>query len=389
VTSKNEVLRYIWQHQSVHRKQMVSVFNCRPNLITDTVRELISEKWVSESGRKAIKQGRAPITLKVNTEDKAVVAASYHHNLRVAIVNSAGNILLEEKKSKISSKPEQIAQQISELAGNLSGKYKGEIIGVGIADPGMVDPVKNEVIKSSTFPEWKNVPMARLVSEKTKLPALLGDSSRFSAMAQYWALPEFREAGKTMFYVDYDTNLGFVLVTPEGLFTGASFAGELAHVVMDTEGPDCKCGARGCLEVLAGGYALIEKVNTRLSSGAESSLKNQKDISIINILEAAAAGDRLAKSAVSGVLPVFALALALAVSAYHPSVIVVGAGTREASIYLSHALGNALFARLQPELASMTEVRAGEESGTLVLSGAGLTVFNEIIMKEKTRFIKA
>jgi len=42
------------------------------------------------------------------------------------------------------------------------------------------------------------------------------------------------------------------------LFRGArGHAGELGHVIVDPRGPECHCGARGCLEQLAGKEALL------------------------------------------------------------------------------------------------------------------------------------
>ena len=43
---------------------------------------------------------------------------------------------------------------------------------------------------------------------------------------------------------------GEVFVGPDG------GAGEIGHVTVDADGPDCRCGANGCLEAFAGMDAL-------------------------------------------------------------------------------------------------------------------------------------
>ena len=44
---------------------------------------------------------------------------------------------------------------------------------------------------------------------------------------------------------------------------GAGTAGEIGHVSIDARGPVCRCGSRGCVELSAGGRALVE--HARLS----------------------------------------------------------------------------------------------------------------------------
>jgi len=36
-------------------------------------------------------------------------------------------------------------------------------------------------------------------------------------------------------------------------------AGELGHITIDLNGPSCRCGNRGCLEALAGGWAIAQR----------------------------------------------------------------------------------------------------------------------------------
>ena len=56
------------------------------------------------------------------------------------------------------------------------------------------------------------------------------------------------------------TGIGGGVVSGGRVLTGASnSAGELGHMTIDLHGPPCTCGNRGCLEALAGGWAIARR----------------------------------------------------------------------------------------------------------------------------------
>lgn len=384
-SSKAQVLRHIWQHPGVCRKQIASTLDCRPNLVTDLVRVLLDEKWVSEERGEAKSQGRAPIALQVNRNGKAAVAVRYGHDgLTTALINASGEVVRQRELKRAPTEPQALARAIGKAISSLTRGFKGDVIGVGVTDPGMVDGKRGRVVKSTTYPGWNDVPMAELVAKETGLPVLLEDITRVRALAQYLALPELRQRHASMLYVDYGigVGLGFAPVTPEGVYRGSGFAGEIAHVVMDPQGPPCRCGARGCLEAVANALALETIAKTWLKRGADSVLKRGNGPSADAILEAARNGDRMARSIVAEIMPHLGFGVAMLVSAFHPAAVVVGAKTQGAIGCLTEELDAALRDRVQPEILSRIEVLEGLETEPLALKGAGLMVFDETIVQE-------
>jgi len=97
---------------------------------------------------------------------------------------------------------------------------------------------------------------------------------------------------------------------------GASgFAGEVGHVVVDTNGEPCRCGSVGCLETKVGENQLLTAAG-RLPGGGPPA--------VAEVIAAANAGDPRAREAVDhaahwlgvGLRPVFAL--------FNPQVVVLG-----------------------------------------------------------------
>jgi glucokinase len=79
--------------------------------------------------------------------------------------------------------------------------------------------------------------------------------------ANVGALGESRfGAGKgycPLFYMTLSTGIGGGIVTETGVYRGAdSWAGELGHIAIRPDGPECLCGARGCFERICCGLWL-------------------------------------------------------------------------------------------------------------------------------------
>ncbi|MEU0834113.1 ROK family transcriptional regulator [Streptomyces sp. NPDC005969] len=102
----------------------------------------------------------------------------------------------------------------------------------------------------------------RLVGEEFGVPVLTGNNSRAAALAEAtWG------AGRNvedLVYVRWSSGIGGGFVISGRAVAGAHRgAGEIGHVSVDRNGPVCHCGGRGCLELVAGGEALLEQCAQR------------------------------------------------------------------------------------------------------------------------------
>lgn len=63
-------------------------------------------------------------------------------------------------------------------------------------------------------------------------------------------------------YVKLASRVGVGLVLVGSVYRGAAgLAGELGHLTVDPGGPPCWCGSRGCLELYAGGAAMLRELS--------------------------------------------------------------------------------------------------------------------------------
>ncbi|MCO6557846.1 MAG: ROK family protein [Bifidobacterium sp.] len=168
-------------------------------------------------------------------------------------------------QSMESSDPDEIFTQLDELVGvgEREISEKGlRVVGTVLALPGLVtDDMR---LLSAKNLGWKKLELSRFNVVK-RLDATADNEANLAALAQIpgYATPR---NGKSMIrptdsfiYISTDIGIGGAIVRHGQVVRGdAGFAGELGHVSVALDGPQCACGRCGCLEMYAGRKALVE-----------------------------------------------------------------------------------------------------------------------------------
>jgi predicted NBD/HSP70 family sugar kinase len=116
-------------------------------------------------------------------------------------------------------------------------------------------------------------------------------------------------------YIRLSAGIGAGLILGGRPYHGfGGVAGEIGHVLSDPNGPICRCGNRGCLEAIASPVAVARL----LESG------RRQPVSIQDMLEMVAAGDRGARRAVADAGEAVGRAVADLVNILNPELVVVG-----------------------------------------------------------------
>lgn len=189
----------------------------------------------------------------------------------------------------------------------------------GIGFGGPVDFKRQQVALSTHAAGWRNFDLRGRVENLLQIPAIIDNDANAGALgeARYGA---GKDGARPLFYMTLSTGIGGGIVLEDGrLYRGAdSWAGEIGHVTVQPDGPECLCGARGCLERLCSGL-WIERDHGRPAP---------------ELMRDAEFADRY-------VVPL-ALGLKTAVMILNPARIVIGGGIAKA--------GDALFGPLRAEL---------------------------------------
>jgi predicted NBD/HSP70 family sugar kinase len=293
------VLQAIYTQGQASRTGLAEKTGFAPSYISALVAELRRKELVEEGGRSPSRAGRRRVLLHVAPDLGHLVGIRIGRaNTRIVVTDFLGKVLsLKKIPTEISLGEEHVFNLIDR---ELEAAVKSDrlVKGIGIAMSGVIDRSSGTLLFWPKVPGWNNIPLKRRVQAKHGLPVVLEDTVRTMALAE----EKFGDAnGCTNFvYVVVSMGIGAAIYINNRLYLGArDLAGELGHTTIDERGELCSCGNRGCLEVYASGWAIINRIKSGLQQGVHSSLaplavKHPDSISIEAIVNAAKMGDQFA-----------------------------------------------------------------------------------------------
>lgn len=130
-----------------------------------------------------------------------------------------------------------------------------EAIGIGV--PGRLDRTRTTVLTSG-YVELSGIPLAELVSDALGRPVVLENDAGMALVAELRVGAAHTAEDVVLFTAG--TGIGGAVAVDGRLLHGRGNAGQLGHLALDHDGPECNCGRRGCSEMLASGTALRQLV---------------------------------------------------------------------------------------------------------------------------------
>ncbi|MBI1977132.1 MAG: ROK family protein [Candidatus Omnitrophica bacterium] len=170
------------------------------------------------------------------------------------------------KKAKVLLR--QIESSISEL---LKKHHLSErqLLGIGVAVPGAIDPRREVVLKSPNSRYWEHFPVKTILVRRFHVPTFIENDANAAALGE-----QYFGAGRNLsdfLYITVSTGIGSGIVANGTLIRGTKgTAGEIGHMTLVPNGLLCGCGKRGCLEAYSSGTAIADYVKRELKNGARS-----------------------------------------------------------------------------------------------------------------------
>ena len=186
------------------------------------------------------------------------------------VLDVGGKLCLED--SIVTGAGEEIAVNAVTLINRMRNAVKGEYAGVGIGCAGAIDSENGSVVFAGNL-KLKNFPLAKIISEKTGLPAKITNDANAAALgeARFGAGKEYTDS----VLVTLGTGVGGGIVIGGKLFEGNKSVGaELGHMVIEFGGNKCSCGRRGCFEAYSSATALIKRTKWAMEEDPGSEMWN-------------------------------------------------------------------------------------------------------------------
>lgn len=231
-----------------------------PSTITLRVEALIRAGFLTESGDGESRGGRRPRGLSIADNDRVVAGIDLGVGfVTIGVYDLAGEPLtaLRTELDFQHSPREVLAEAHRHLTTALAGlEHPRTLIGIGLAVPGPVSFPEGRLTSPSRMPGWNAVAPAEVLGAMAAVPVLTENDA--NAMA--WG--EFVTTGRTrddLILLKAGPSIGMGIVAGGRLHRGArGMAGDVSHTTV-TDAPQvlCSCGRFGCLDVVAGGSAIV------------------------------------------------------------------------------------------------------------------------------------
>jgi glucokinase-like ROK family protein len=212
-----------------------------------------------------------------------------------------------------------------------AGHSRGELAAVGIGVPGRVDPEAGTVTLAVNL-GWHALPLRDELEGTLGVPVAVENDVRAAAAGLH---ARGQAAGvDNLAYLAIGTGISAGVVLDGRLYRGPrGLAGEIGHIVLEPNGPACRCGLDGCLEALASGRAIAEAAALRIEQDPGSSIESP--VSAESVYRAAAAGDPVATRLADRTGRYVARAIHALVMTYDVPRVVLGGGvTRAGAAFL-------------------------------------------------------
>jgi predicted NBD/HSP70 family sugar kinase/biotin operon repressor len=298
-------------------------------------------------------QGRPPTLLTLDRTAGLVLGIDFGHEIvHVAIADLSRTILAERMEA---FDVDHSAGKALDLAVKLADEVVAEadvdgerILGAGVGLSGPIDVAAGTVYAGKILPGWAGVRPEDELSARLGLRVHLDNDANLGALAEVTLGAGI--GARDAIYLMVSGGVGAGLIINGELYRGTGgTAGELGHMLVDESGPICRCGNRGCLEMMAGGRAIIALL--RSSHG--------EDLTLDEVMTLAADGDSGARRAIADAGRVLGRSIAAVVNAFNPELVIVGGAVSVAGDVLLDPLQEAVNRYAIPSAAADVRITRG------------------------------
>ncbi|WP_369778687.1 ROK family transcriptional regulator [Streptomyces sp. R33] len=237
--------------EGLSRADLAALTRLTPQAVSKIAARLRAEGLVTEAGRGESTGGKPRTLLRlVSGARHAVGVHADRDELRAVRVDIAGTVVDRLRGPlDFGAGPEATAEEVVRAVIRLCGEAgTRSLLGVGVAAPGPLDWQAGVLGRVTGHPDWEGFPLRQAVAERLGAdapPVVLDKDTSAGAAAPG------RRAFETSLYLHLSTGLGAGLRLNGEVYRGErSAAGEFGHQVLSLDGPPCRCGGRGCAEVL-------------------------------------------------------------------------------------------------------------------------------------------
>jgi predicted NBD/HSP70 family sugar kinase len=374
VTSAGDVFALIRELRDTTRAELGQLTTLSRTAVAARVAALLDLGLVAESEQAASTGGR-PATLLTFDADAGVVAcvAIGISRTRMAICNLAGELVAtSDIDQEVALGPDDLMPDVVKRLDVLLENHRDvPVYGVGLSLPGPVDRERGCSRDSPILRGWDGVELRPYFGEVHRLsgvPVLLDNDANAIALGERGGELQRHD---DLLVLKVSTGLGAGIISGGVLQRGAwQAAGEFGHnKTAAARGVPCRCGDTGCLEAIAGGWAVVHALQQQ-----GYAVRHMRDV-----VELAHAGDPEARRMIRDSGRHIGEVVASAVNLLNPKVLVIAGDLAGAYETFVAGLRETLYGNATAMSTRELEVVPAAHGSHSAVAGTAAMVLDEVL----------
>ena len=314
------------------RQQLAQMTGMGRNTISSLLNTAVALGLIAPNGSGPSTGGRAPATWRFRQEDGLVLVAGVHSStLRLAVTDLGGApVECRTLPWSITRGPAPTLAEAAARLRDMVGPLDRPVWAAGASLPGPIDQESGRPTAPPIMPGWDGFDVVAGMEEALGVPA--GTSNDVNTMLLGHAVTlqdQAHRRPRDILYLQVGTGIGAGLMSNGLLHRGADgAAGDIGHVrVTGNDAVVCRCGRTGCLEAVAGGWAVMRDARRAGAEGTSPFLRERlagsDDLTINDVVAGVTAGDTECVTLMVRSATAVGDALAMIVSFFNPGRVVL------------------------------------------------------------------
>ncbi|WP_394771693.1 ROK family protein [Lacisediminihabitans sp.] len=328
-TSLLRIVNMVRTGDATTRPEIGRVTGLGRGVVTQRVDHAIELGYLEDGEFGSSSGGRAPRTLRFRGEQGTIIVCALGAlHIHVGIAALDGDILDQTHRAwDISRGPAETLDAAMDMVDEVIQRgSKAPVWGIAVGVPGPVDFETGRPVAPPIMPGWNGFDVRRRFEQRYDAPVWVDNDVNLLAFGER---ARRREDSPDLIYCKVGSGIGAGLLSHGRIHRGANgAAGDIGHVRVRDADVLCRCGKIGCLEAVAGGWALVRDAELAIAEGASGLLAKRfeagEPLTPEGIAIAAEDGDALAISLIQRSARDVGESIAALVNMFNPSVIVIG-----------------------------------------------------------------
>jgi predicted NBD/HSP70 family sugar kinase len=365
-----DVFALIRARRETTRTEIAHLTGLSRTAVAARISALVALGLVVEQEQAPSTGGRPPTLLSFDAAAGVVLTAAVGiSRTRLAVCNLAGEVLsIGDIDQEMALGPDDLMPDVVKRLDLLLDDHRDvPVYGIGLSLPGTVDRERGCSRDSPILRGWDGVDLRPYFAELKRLsgvPVAMDNDANAIALAE-------RGHQDDVLVLKVSTGLGAGIIAGGVLQRGAAqAAGEFGHnKIAAAQGIPCRCGDTGCLEAIAGGWAVVHALQQQ-----GRPVRHMRDV-----VELANGGDAEARRMIRDSGRYVGEVVAAAVNLLNPAVLVVSGDLAGAYEIFVAGLRETLYGNATAQATrtlSVVPASNGDRSATV---GSAVMVLDEVL----------